>query len=101
MQRLGIPFKKADKGVTPGVLRGSGAMHLYLATEDLVKVAWCGRWARQKTVEFYLQEVAAQVVLQRLPPFSRARIAGLAEFSARLVEAWLQGAPASKHPRSG
>ena len=101
MQRLGIPFKKADKGVTPGVLRGSGAMHLDLATEDLVKVAWCGRWARQKTVEFYLQEVAAQVVLQRLPPFSCARIAGLAEFSARLVEAWLQGAPASKHPRSG
>ena len=57
MQRLEIPFKQADKGVTPSVLRGIGATHLYLETEDLVKVAWRGRWARQKTVEFYLQEV--------------------------------------------
>ncbi|CAE7376299.1 unnamed protein product [Symbiodinium sp. CCMP2592] len=101
MQRLGIPYKKADKGVTPGVLRGSGATHLYLETEDLVKVAWRGRWARQKTVEFYLQEVAAQVVLQSLPPESRARIAGLAEFSSRVVEVYTRGVQPSKHPRSG
>ena len=101
MQRLEIPFKQADKGVTPGVLRGSGATHLYLETGDLVKVAWRGRWARQKTVEFYLQEVAAQVVLQRLPAHSRARIAGLAEFSARLVEAYACSATRSKHPRGG
>ncbi|CAE7456050.1 cigA, partial [Symbiodinium necroappetens] len=97
MQRLEIPFKQADKRVTPGVLRGSGVTHLYLETEGLVKVARRGRWARQKTVEFYLQEVAAQVVLQRLPAQSRARIAGLAEFSARLVEAYACSAMRSKH----
>ena len=35
MQRLEIPFKQADKGVTPGVLRGSGATHLYLELKSL------------------------------------------------------------------
>ncbi|CAE7185797.1 unnamed protein product, partial [Symbiodinium microadriaticum] len=97
MQRLEIPFKQADKGVTPGVLRGSGVTHLYLETEGLVKVVRRGRWARQKTVEFYLQEVAAQVVLQRWPAQSRARIAGLAEFLARLVDAYACSAMRSKH----
>ena len=38
--RLGIPFRKDSDGVTPGVLRGSGATYLYLDTEDLSKVAW-------------------------------------------------------------
>ena len=85
LHKLGIPFKKCDRGVTPGVLRGSGATHLYLDTEDLVKVAWRGRWARQKTVEFYLQEVAAQIVLQRLPLESRCLISDLRPFAAKLI----------------
>ena len=49
MKQFGVPFKKVDRGVTPGVLRGSGATYLYLETEDLSRVAWRGRWARQKT----------------------------------------------------
>ena len=85
MKQLGVPFKKADRGVTPGVLRGSGATYLYLETEDLSRVAWRGRWARQKTVEFYLQEVAAQVILQRLPEPCRQRISALRPLAAKLV----------------
>ena len=37
LQQLGIPFLKADKGITPGTLRGSGATHLYLETEERSK----------------------------------------------------------------
>ena len=44
--------KQSDKGCTPGVLRGSGATYLYLNTEDIGKVAWRGRWARQKRSNF-------------------------------------------------
>ncbi|CAE7921921.1 unnamed protein product [Symbiodinium sp. KB8] len=74
MERLGVPHRLTDKGTTPGVLRGSGATFLYLETEDLPLVAWRGRWSKTKTVEFYLQEVAAQLLLQRLPQWARARV---------------------------
>ncbi|CAE7186703.1 unnamed protein product, partial [Symbiodinium pilosum] len=56
MARLEVPHTLAQRGATPGVLRGSGATFLYLEAEDLPLVAWRGRWARTKTVEFYLQE---------------------------------------------
>ncbi|CAE7648076.1 unnamed protein product [Symbiodinium sp. CCMP2592] len=65
MSRLGVPHQLAQRGATPGVLRGSGATFLYLETEDLPLVAWRGRWSKTKTVEFYLQEVAAQLLLHR------------------------------------
>ena len=74
MRKLGVPCTRATKGATPGVLRRSGATYLYLETEDIGKVQWRGRWARLKTVEFYLQEVGAQLLLARLPAASRERI---------------------------
>ena len=89
MLRLGIPHSQAEKGATPGVLRGSRATHLYLSTEDLGKVAWRGRWVRQKTVEYYLQEVAAQIILQRLCAESRERISALRPFAAKLMRFWV------------
>ena len=64
MSRLQVPHTLHEKGATPGVLRGSGATFLYLETEDIALVAWRGPWAKMKTVEFYLQEVAAQLLLQ-------------------------------------
>ena len=54
MARLGVPYTQAERGATPGVLRGSGATYLYLETEDISLVAWRGRWSKVKTVEFYL-----------------------------------------------
>eukprot|EP00435_Cladocopium_sp_Y103_P011903 s2565_g3.t1 len=74
MERLEVPHSRASKGATPAVLRGSGATHLHLATEDIQLIAWRGRWTKLKTVEFYLQEVAAQVVLQKLGKLARDRI---------------------------
>ena len=49
MSCLGVPHTLAEKGATPGVLRGSGATFLYLETEDIgVRLRpWnfiCKRW---------------------------------------------------------
>ena len=85
MSRLGVPHTLAEKGATPGVLRGSGATFLYWETEDISLVAWRGRWSKIKTVEFDLQEVAAQLLLQQLPPAARARIAELRRFAGPLL----------------
>lgn len=81
MQRLGIPFKQSEKGATPGSLRGSGATYMYTCTQDIPLIAWRGRWARTKTLEFYLQEVAAQLLLHELHPSSRSSIETLSRFS--------------------
>ena len=75
--RLGLPVRAAEKGATPGVLRGSGATFYYMCTENIPWLAWRGRWARVKTLEYYLQEVAAQVLLANLDPGKRARIKAL------------------------
>lgn len=80
-QRLGIPCSQASHGATPGVLRGSGATYLYHQTEDLTWVAWRGRWARLRTLEFYLQEVGAFVLVHSLDDVSKARISVLSDFS--------------------
>ncbi|CAE7810303.1 unnamed protein product [Symbiodinium sp. CCMP2592] len=91
MSHLGVPCRQAARGATPGVLRGSGATYLYQETEDLGLVAWRGRWSKVKTLEFYLQEVAAQLLLQQLPASARARIAVLRSYARRLMLWSLQG----------
>eukprot|EP00439_Symbiodinium_sp_Y106_P045236 s1087_g5.t1 len=97
LARLGIPYKQIDKGITPGVLRGSGATHMYLETEDLSRVAWRGRWSRQKTLEFYVQEVAAQMIVQRLPEDCRHRIVTLDQLSNKLLSLYISSvAPSSE-----
>ena len=73
MGRLGVPFKQASKGATPGVLRGSGATFLYNASEDINWVAWRGRWSRIRTLEYYLQEVGAYLLIHELSSFAKAK----------------------------
>ncbi|CAE7218749.1 Senp8 [Symbiodinium microadriaticum] len=75
LQFLGIPCRAIVKGATPGVLRGSGATFFYQATENVQWLAWRGRWARVRTLEYYLQEVAAQLLLTELGTQARYRIA--------------------------
>lgn len=74
MDKLEIPRSQAKRGATPGVLRGSGATYLYAVYEDIPWIAWRGRWSRTRTLEFYLQEVAAQLLLHELTPIARAKI---------------------------
>lgn len=85
MDRLQIPHSRKTRGATPAVLRGSGATHLYLATEDVSLIAWRGRWTKLKTVEFYLQEVAAQLMLHQLDPLAKHRIQFLSGFAGSVL----------------
>ena len=61
------------------MLRGSGATYLYSCSEDINWVAWRGRWSRVRTLEYYLQEVGAQMLIHELDPLSRSRITSLAD----------------------
>lgn len=74
---LGIPRRQSDRGATPGVLRGSGATHEYLETSNIAQIQWRGRWSRLRTLEYYIQEVAAQLLLFNLTTETRFRIAQL------------------------
>ena len=85
MDRLGVPNRQADRGATPGVLRGSGATHLYTFSEDINWVAWRGRWSRVRTLEYYLQEVGAQLLIHQLSDLARSRIFTLADFALPVV----------------
>ncbi len=66
MNKLGVPYRQVQRGMTPGTLRGSGATRMYLDTENIPQILWRGRWARLRTLEFYLQEVSAQVFTHSL-----------------------------------
>lgn len=86
MERLNIPFRQSERGVTPGVLRGSGATFLYSSSEDIQWVAWRGRWARLRTLEFYLQEVGAQLLIHSLDSISKSKIQFLAKASWPVIQ---------------
>ena len=85
MSALGIPHRQNIRGATPGVLRGSGATYWYACTENIPLIAWRGRWARTRTLEFYLQEVSAQLLLHELPAGSRAKIEFLSNCSLAVL----------------
>lgn len=72
---LEIPRRQATRGATPGVLRGSGATREYLSDTNIATIQWRGRWARMKTLGFYIQEVAAQLFLHNLPARARNTVA--------------------------
>lgn len=81
MTKLGIPCRQELRGATPGSLRGSGATFLYTTVQDIPLIAWRGRWARTRTLEYYLQEVSAQLLLHELSPASKALILELSRVS--------------------
>ena len=77
MDRLQIPRRQADGGATPGTLRGSGATHEYLQCGNISQIQWRGRWNRLRTLEYYIQEVAAQLFLYNLSATSKQQISYL------------------------
>ena len=89
LHRLGIATGQSSRGATPAVLRGSGATYMFLSTEDLPRVQWRGRWAQLKTVEHYIQEVAAQTLVAKLDPLAKHRIGVLDSASSALLHAFL------------
>ena len=61
--------------LTPGSLRGGGAVRAWRNGMDLPQLMFKMRLKQQSTLESYLQEVAADLVLPSLPQGSRNRIA--------------------------
>lgn len=64
----------ASVKLTPGSLRGGGAVAAYHAGIDLSKLCWRMRLKSLTTLESYVQEVAAATLLSELPSESRKRI---------------------------
>lgn len=85
MLHLGVPHTQCGQGATPGVLRGSGATFLYNASEDVNWIAWRGRWSRVRTLEYYLQEVGAFVLIHSLKPKSKQLIDSLSSAAWRII----------------
>ena len=85
MSALGVPHSQQLNGATPGVLRGSGATYLYSSSEDINWVAWRGRWSRVKALEYYLQEVGAQMLIHSLPASAKSRIEVFSNASTAVI----------------
>ncbi|CAE7767227.1 Rraga [Symbiodinium sp. CCMP2592] len=60
--------------LTPGGLRGGGAVAEYHRGTDLATLQWRMRIRHQVTLEAYLQEVAAENLLLKLPPHCTDRV---------------------------
>ena len=63
-----------DLGLTPGGLRGGGAVQRYRAGASPVDIQWAMRLKHLGTLEHYLQELAAVTALTDVPPSGRNRI---------------------------
>ena len=74
LRELGVP---PQLRVTPGSLRGGGAVAAYRQGSAISDILWRMRLRSVTSLEFYLQEVAADSVMRDLPTTARDRIAGL------------------------
>ena len=71
LRALGIP---ADFHLTPGGLRGGGAVAAYRRGDQVSEIQWRMRLQHVGTLAFYLQEVAALSVIPRLHPRARGKV---------------------------
>lgn len=83
LDKLEIPRRQSDRGATPGTLRGSGATREYIQGSDISRIQWRGRWCRLRTLEYYIEEVAAQLFLFNLTPGARQTISVLEQHLCR------------------
>eukprot|EP00439_Symbiodinium_sp_Y106_P034509 s3508_g4.t1 len=90
LKQLGVP--EALK-LTPGGLRGGGAVYLYQQQTPVQDLLWRMRLRSANTLESYLQEVAAVSVLPSLTASTRARI----EAAAAVCDVQLNHFPGSGH----
>ena len=76
---FGIPAADG-RGLTPASHRGGGATWTFEQTGDLELTRWRGRWAStSRTLEVYIQEVAAASVLPALNAGHRQRVLAFAQ----------------------
>ena len=69
----------------PSSIRGGGAVMAYRKGDNIQNILWRMRLVNQATLESYLQELAADSILVRLPETSKARIRFLASFFTRAM----------------
>ena len=105
LRALHLPYARSSSGsrhFEVASLRAGGATHLYMSTEDGEFVRRRGRWASGKTMDIYVQEVAAVAVLGSLPLQTRERVLRVGAAAADLTVASVQllrtGVPASCWP---
>jgi hypothetical protein len=72
-------------GLTPASLRGGGATHFYQEGCPFDVVRWKGRWQAPRTVEIYIQEVAANSVLPGLTIQQREKLRRFAAAASTIL----------------
>ncbi|CAE7356391.1 unnamed protein product, partial [Symbiodinium microadriaticum] len=89
LERIGLPTARTgQKQLDLGSFRPGGATFILSQTEDSELVRRRGRWASQRVMEIYIQEVQATVYFPSLPAELRLRIMNLAQcFSSVLAQA--------------
>ena len=75
---LDKPFPSSSKILDPGSLRAGGATWALMMTEDAPLVQRRGRWLTARTMEIYIQEVAATQFLSHVPGDVKEKILSLA-----------------------
>ena len=76
--------------LTPASFRGGGATALLEETENPPLVQRRGRWLNARTMDIYLQELQAALVLPSLSPEARYKIQMLALAAPKVLERSLQ-----------
>jgi len=75
-----------DLRPTPASIRGGGAIVAYQKGEHIQDIMWRMRIQSQTTLEHYLQEMAADSIMTRLPEVSKHRIRSAALLFPLLIE---------------
>ena len=80
LERIGLPTQRqGQRPLDLGSFRPGGATHLMMTSENSELVRRRGRWASQRVMEIYIQEVTASLYYPSLPIELRERIMCLAQ----------------------
>ncbi len=74
--------------ITPGCVRGGGAVFLYHKGEPIANIQWTMRLKHQGTLESYLQETAALAVMQRLHSKSKQMVQSCSRMLPFIMRIW-------------
>ena len=74
--------------LTPGSLRSGGAVFAYRQGQELQKILWRMRLRQLQTLENYIQEVATDAFLHKLPASTKRKIFLLSELFAPTLSAF-------------
>lgn len=74
--------------LTPGGVRGGGAIYMYHSDLPLLEILWRMRLRQLSTLESYVQELAAENLFVRLPQRSRDKILACSSIFPHLVQSF-------------